>query len=96
MKEIKPESGLTDPAELEQAVELEPLLVNTGPSETELVIIGLLMRIYDAQMALLGAHYEEAAAELWDIHEAGGHRNPTMWIPSPQEPGTVDSPPKDE
>lgn len=56
-------------------------LMTTGPSETELVTVALLMRLYDINLALLN-HFDPARAnEIYDAHEKGGSFNPPIFIP---------------
>lgn len=52
-----------------------------SPSEAELVIISLLMRLYDIQMALLNEANEKRADAIYEAHEQGGHFNPEIFIP---------------
>lgn len=64
------------------AEELPPAeLVSTGPSETELVIVSLLMRLYDLNLAILSTMDEKRADEIYEAHEKGGHFNPPVFIP---------------
>lgn len=70
------------PAELLDAV---AVLDTTAPSETELVIVSLLMRLYDIQMALLSNVDKPLADSIYDTHNNGGHFNPEIFIPGPVE-----------
>lgn len=54
----------------------------SGPSEAELVIISLLMRIYDVNLALLSHFNSEVADEIHDGHAEGKSFNPPMFIPA--------------
>lgn len=55
------------------------------PTEAELVIIALLMRIYDLNLALL-SHFDAGRAdEIYDRHNEGGHFNPLMFLPALKE-----------
>lgn len=56
-------------------------LISTGPSETELVQVALLMRLYDLGMAILTAMDEDKANQVFEAHEKGGHFNPPVFIP---------------
>lgn len=71
MKEVEPESFSAE-------------LVAGRPTEAELVTIGLLMRLYDLQLAILHCLDEEKADEVYDHHEKGGHYNPTIFVPQPR------------
>ncbi len=65
------------------AVELQSI-----PSETDLAVIALLMRIYDLQLANLNAVDPDRANEIYEAHEKGEHFNPMLFIPQmvPNEP----------
>lgn len=64
----------------------EPGLEATAaPSETELVIVALLMRLYDLNLAILSTMDEKRADEIYEAHEKGGHFNPPVFIPSSEE-----------
>jgi hypothetical protein len=60
-----------------------------GPSafdrliESQMVVISLLMRIYDIQLALLSNVDDENATRIYETHERGGHFNPPVFIPDP-------------
>lgn len=85
MREVTRDEKFPEDAKTEGNTELSAELISTGPSETELVIVALLMRIYDVQSALL-AHFDEARAnEVYETHEKGGHFNPQIFIPTPEE-----------
>lgn len=58
------------------SVELE-----AQPSTESKIIISLLMRIYDVQMALLSNVDKATADKLYDAHERGEDFNPTIYIP---------------
>lgn len=60
---------------------LEAQLVSTGPSETELVIVSLLMRLYDINLAILNHLNESRADEIYEAHEKGEHFNPPIFVP---------------
>lgn len=64
---------------------LEAQLVSTGPSETELVIVSLLMRLYDLNLAILNHLDENRANEIYEAHEKGEHFNPPVFIPEVPE-----------
>lgn len=68
--------GLEDYADRQVLAELI-----TTPTETELVTVSLLMRIYDVQLALLAHFDQERADEVYETHEKGGHYNPPIFIP---------------
>jgi hypothetical protein len=72
----------------EARAELQAELISTAaegvasqPSEHELVVVALLMRIYDVQMALLSMVNKEQADHIFDTHANGGHFNPQIFIP---------------
>lgn len=50
-------------------------------NQSLLVQVGLLMRIYDVQMALLSSVWKEKADEIWDAHQNGQHYNPNIFVP---------------
>lgn len=62
--------------------ELAPVVSETKPSEYQLAIISLLMRLYDINMALLSHFDEDSANEIYETHEKGGHFNPQIFIPN--------------
>lgn len=64
---------------------LEAAKVSTGPSETELVTVALLMRLYDINLALLAYFNDARANEIYEAHEKGGSFNPPVFIPSMEE-----------
>jgi hypothetical protein len=78
MKEVQ--QGMSDSMD-----NLESSLESTGPSETELVIVALLMRLYDVNMALLSHFDKPTADKIYDTHNEGGSFNPQIFIPSPDE-----------
>lgn len=51
------------------------------PSEESKIIIALLMRIYDVQMALLSHASKGDADKLYDAHARGEDFNPQIFIP---------------
>ena len=51
------------------------------PSETELVQIALMMRLYDLGMAILTAVDENKANMVYEAHEKGENFNPPLFIP---------------
>lgn len=57
-------------------------VLTSSPSEETLVIISLLMRLYDIQMAHLSAVDENRANQIYEAHEKGDHFNPEIFIPS--------------
>ena len=73
MHESEPIKGLKEPVFLPEIV--------SEPSEESRIIIALLMRLYDVQMALLTKVDPETADKLYDDHEAGKDFNPTIYIP---------------
>lgn len=60
---------------------LEAQQISVGPSETELVIVSLLMRLYDVQMAILTSMDEDKANQVYESHEKGEHFNPPIFVP---------------
>lgn len=52
-----------------------------APSETELVIVSLLMRLYDINMAMLSKVDPVMADKVWDAHNEGKHFNPEIYVP---------------
>lgn len=73
-----------DPGSLQESAEGElpgAELVATGPSETELVTVALLMRLYDVGMAILSHLDKPTADQIFDAHENGGTFNPPIFIP---------------
>lgn len=52
-----------------------------GPTESELVIIALLSRLYDINMAMLATMNENRADEVYEAHERGEHFNPPIFVP---------------
>lgn len=65
--------GLSDYADRQEA--------QNAPTQAELVIISLLMRLYDLQLALLSSVNEKRANEIYATHEKGGTFNPNIFIP---------------
>lgn len=61
-----------------------PELVS-APSTNELVMITLMMRLYDIQLALLSHINKTQADELYDLHNEGGHLNPLIFIPEVED-----------
>lgn len=51
------------------------------PSTESKIIISLLMRIYDVQMAMLSHMSKDTADRLYEAHENGEDYNPTIFIP---------------
>lgn len=78
MHEVEPDK------QFDRTEELAPVLVS-GPSETELVMIALLMRIYDVNSAILAALDEGKANQVYEAHERGENFNPPVFIPDVQE-----------
>lgn len=75
-----------DPGSLgdDSAKEITGELIESGPSETELVQVALLMRLYDLGMAILTELNESRADEVFEAHERGEHFNPPIFIPTPE------------
>lgn len=67
----------------DDGVDISGELVGGSPTEGELVIISLLMRLYDVQLAILNEMNEDRANEVFDHHDNGGHFNPKIFIPTP-------------
>lgn len=61
--------------------ESTPLEMHTSPSETELVTVSLLMRLYDLNLAILAGLNEVRADEIYEAHERGEHFNPPIFVP---------------
>lgn len=61
------------------------VVLNTSPSETELVQVALLMRLYDLGMAILTSMNEDRANQVYEAHEKGEHFNPPVFIPDVKE-----------
>lgn len=87
MREVKRDSKWLDEDgamardELDRDTEILEGQVAGGPTETELVTVALLMRLYDINLALLN-HFDPARAnEIYDAHEQGGSFNPPVFIP---------------
>lgn len=74
---------VTDAADAEATTEgfEAGMLMSTGPSETELVQVALLMRLYDLGMAILTSMDEDKANQVFEAHEKGEHFNPPVFIP---------------
>jgi hypothetical protein len=75
MHESEPLKGLNEPVFLPEQV------LEAQPSEESKIIIALLMRIYDVQMALLTKVDPDTADRIYDAHERGEDFNPTIYIP---------------
>lgn len=60
--------------------ELEPILVSS-PSETELVQIMLMMRLYDLGMAILNKMDPATADSIFEAHKEGKDFNPDLYVP---------------
>lgn len=58
----------------------------TGPSEAELIIITLLMRLYDLSYAHLYAINPTIADEVFAAHDKGELGNPQMYLPEVSKP----------
>lgn len=56
-------------------------VLETSPSETELVIVSLMMRLYDLNLAILSHLDEQRADEIYEAHEKGEHFNPPIFVP---------------
>lgn len=63
----------------------EPVVLQTAPDETQLIIVSLLMRLYDLNMALLSVQAPKIADDIFDHHAKGGHYNPEIFIPNYRE-----------
>lgn len=72
MHESKPESGLSAQNETLEGVQ---------PSQESLVIIALLMRLYDVNLALLNHFDPHRADEIFETHQNGADFNPPVYIP---------------
>ena len=85
MREVTRDQHFTDDSmgRLEQEQVENPR--GSGPDETQLVIVALLMRLYDIQMALLSLTDKELADAIHDAHAEGSHFNPQIFIPKPVE-----------
>ena len=59
----------------------EPVALEAQPSTESKIIIAMLMRIYDVQMAMLSHLNKPMADKIYDAHEAGKDFNPTIYIP---------------
>lgn len=70
---------------------LEGEVLESGPSETDLVIIALLMRIYDLNLALLSHFNKPQADEVYEAHAKGDHFNPKIYIPRMEPDGPVET-----
>jgi len=81
MKEVSRDEKFPNDPKEGSAEELPAQLMSTGPSETELVIVALLMRLYDLNLAILSNLDEARADEIYEAHEKGGHFNPPIFIP---------------
>lgn len=55
------------------------------PREVELVIVSLLMRLYDLNLALLAETSQKRADEVYDAHKKGEHFNPPIFVPQVDE-----------
>lgn len=53
-----------------------------NPTESELAIISLLMRLYDINMALLNHLDRDTADAIFESHQKGQHFNPEIFIPN--------------
>lgn len=84
MREVPRDKGLLTPDEARQKVLEAQQRVSdaqNGPSETELVIIALLMRLYDLNLAQLASVDADRADEVYEAHSKGEHFNPQVFIP---------------
>ena len=63
------------------AAQSEQVLLEAQPSEESRIIIALLMRIYDVQMALLSNVNKTEADRIYDAHAKGEDFNPQIFIP---------------
>lgn len=92
MKEVNRDEKFPNDPKGDAAEELPALMGNTGPSETELVIVSLLMRLYDLNLAILSHLDEKRADEIYEAHEKGAHFNPTIFIPEAPDAAHAESP----
>lgn len=85
MREVTRDSKwVEEDSDRELPGELIPTDANAGsrqPSETELVQVALLMRLYDLGMAILTSMDDDKANQVYEAHEKGGHFNPPIFIP---------------
>jgi hypothetical protein len=79
MQEVKPDQQFNTTG----AEALVPK--GAAPTEAELIIITLLMRLYDLQWAQLHVMNERIAEEVFASHEKGVIGNPQMFIPEIKE-----------
>lgn len=59
----------------------QPVILEAQPSTESKIVISLLMRIYDVQMALLTKVDPDTADRIYDTHQRGEDFNPTIYIP---------------
>lgn len=65
---------------MSENTELEHVLVSE-PSDTDLVQVMLLMRLYDVGMGIL-AHIDPTTADrIFDAHKEGKDFNPDLYVP---------------
>lgn len=81
MKEVSRDEKFPEEYGNGSVEELPGELISTGPSETELVQVALLMRLYDLGMAILTSLDEDKANQVYEAHEKGEHFNPPVFIP---------------
>ena len=72
------------------ALEGQLAVASQAPSETELIIVALLMRLYDVNMALLSHFDKQTADNIYDTHANGGTFNPAVFIPTISDANTKD------
>lgn len=83
MHESEPLQGLITPEQAQAFIESinnPPVLLESTPSTESRIIITLLMRLYDIQMALLSNVNHNAADRIFDKHAEGELFNPQMFI----------------
>ena len=75
MKEVdRDEKWQNEPVELEAQI-------SNSPTEAELVIVGLLTRIYDVLFTILDETNPEKANIVYETHERGETLGPPVYIP---------------
>lgn len=82
------EGGLVTPEQAERLADSFDTSTPVVIDENSLVIISLLMRLYDIQMALLSEMNKDLADSIYDTHALGGHFNPQIFIPNVSTGGT--------
>lgn len=85
MREVTRDEQFPDQPREDTTGAVEGVLQSTGPSESELVTIALLMRLYDINLAILNHLDEDRANEIYEAHEKGATFNPPVFIPELSE-----------